>query len=576
MYNVNMTKQFEKYKIATFVNLCAATLFSFLLLNFSFDISLLAFPIGIIYCAITVFFSLKMIFKTDGNLIYKVIKLTEYLPYVLFVVFILRRAGKNAVPFFYDVITVILWFVVFVCSFLTSRKLYPKKNAQITKGWAVSPKKRKFEGISKIVFEAIDWIDALVWSIFTVLIFQIFILQLYAIPSESMVPTFLVKDRVFVSKIDCGPKFPLTDVGIPNFRKYKRGDTIVFRNPHYSMDRKSEVKTVTSQLIYMFSLMTVNLNKDENGEMKADPLVKRIAGLPGEQLVMQDGVLYARTKNSDEFAPSAADAKYAAWNLNQINPKEKSKVRLFPLSASDYEKMLDFEEERRNYDLASAALRAKEIANQIYKYEAKNGAAGKFAEPDLWEFDLFRNANRIAEKLISENGGTKWFENFMTSWIAKKDNVRDYYAEANFRLNAMAKLVFGEIILRYVQTLDSGANFFDLNTDETFLALFEKAETINWYVQILLDERNMPVFPANDSNGNPQYIPKNCYFMMGDNRFNSMDLRHSYEQELKPLTQDDALSVTYYSSMAPQYVNKKYIIGKPIFRFWPLNRVGKV
>ena len=68
--------------------------------------------------------------------------------------------------------------------------------------------------------------------IFTVLIFQIFLLQLYEIPSESMVPTFLVKDRVFVSKIDCGPKFPLTEVGLPDFRKYKRGDTIVLRNPH--------------------------------------------------------------------------------------------------------------------------------------------------------------------------------------------------------------------------------------------------------------------------------------------------------------------------------------------------------
>ena len=45
-------------------------------------------------------------------------------------------------------------------------------------------------------------------------------MQLYEIPSESMVPTFLVKDKVFVSKIDCGPKFPLTDVGLPDFRKY--------------------------------------------------------------------------------------------------------------------------------------------------------------------------------------------------------------------------------------------------------------------------------------------------------------------------------------------------------------------
>jgi signal peptidase I len=110
-----------------------------------------------------------------------------------------------------------------------------------------------------------------------------------------MVKTFLVKDRVVVSKIDCGPKFPLTEVGLPTIQKYKKGQTVVLRNPHYRIDRKSEVKSVVSQIIYMLTFMQVNLNTDENGQPKADPLVKRIVAEPGEQIVMQDGVLYYRT-----------------------------------------------------------------------------------------------------------------------------------------------------------------------------------------------------------------------------------------------------------------------------------------
>ena len=573
---MNTTKQFEKYKITTLINLGASVLFALLLINFSWDISILAFPIGAAYCAVTVLFTLKMILKTDGKLIYKVIKFTEYLPYVFFITFILRRAGKNGTPFFYDVITVILWFVIFVCSFLTSRKLYPKKNALIVKGWKITPVERKFKGLNKIIFEIIDWIDALVWSIFTVLIFQIFVLQLYEIPSESMVPTFLIKDRVFVSKIDCGPKFPLTDVGLPDFRKYKRGDTIVLRNPHYSLDRKSEVKTVTSQLVYMLSLMTVNLNKDENGEMKADPLVKRITGLPGEQLVMQDGVLYVRTKDSDEFIPSKIDEKYATWNLNAVHPKEKQKVQSFPLSSQDYQKMLDFEDERRQFDLNAASIRVGEIVREISKYTNNNNLPGDFSTPDLWEYDLFINVQQIAANIIYKNGGIDWFEKFMTSWIENKNKNRDYYQQSNFTLNVMTKLTFGEMVLRYAQLLNSGVSFSNLNSDEQIKSYFQKAETLNWYIQMLLDERNMPLFPENDSNGNPQYIPENCYFMMGDNRFNSLDLRHSYEQTLKPLCNDDKMSVTYYSMMSPQYINKKYIIGKPVFRFWPLDRLGKV
>ena len=217
-----MTKEFKNLLVKIYVNLASAVLFSLFLFPVHFDISALAFPLALCYSALTIYLTLfKMVRKTDGTHIFAVIKITEYLPYVLFITFILRRAGNYGTPFWYDVITVILWFIVFVLSYLTSRVLYPKKNARIVQGWAVPPKEKKYRGGAFILVEAAGWIDALVWSIFTILIFQIFFLQLYEIPSESMVPTFLIKDRAFVSKIDCGPKFPLTDVGLPDFRKYR-------------------------------------------------------------------------------------------------------------------------------------------------------------------------------------------------------------------------------------------------------------------------------------------------------------------------------------------------------------------
>jgi len=575
--NMNTTKEYKSLLYKSYINLGAALLFSLLLFPIHFDISALAFPIAACYTALVIYLSLfKTLLKTDGSRIFAVIKLTEYLPYVLFITFILRRAGNFGTPFWYDVITVILWFVIFVLSYLTSRVLYPKKNTKIVQGWAIPPKERKFKGALFILTEAASWVDALVWSIFTILIFQIFFLQLYEIPSESMVPTFLIKDRAFVSKIDCGPKFPLTDVGLPDFRKYKRGDTIVLRNPHYTIDRKSEVKTVTSQLIYMLSIMTVNLNKDDNGELKADPLVKRITGLPGEQLVMQDGVLYTRTSASDEFEASKIDEKYAMWNLSALPAKIRQNVQTFPLSSSDYDRMLDFEEKRRSYDLDAAAVQAKSLCLRLENLAFKDNLNGKFTAPDLFEYYLFRDVQDISRHVITQDGGTKWFSDFITSWIPAKDQVRDIYAESNYRLNVMTKITFGQLVVRYAELFMNSASAATYSSDSELNEYYEMAENLNWYIQSLLDERNMPLFPANDAQGNPQYIPKNCYFMMGDNRFNSLDLRHANNQTLKPLTSDDKSSVQYYSMMAPQYINKKYIIGKPVFRFWPLNRFGKV
>ena len=175
-----------------------------------------------------------------------------------------------------------------------------------------------------------------------------------------------------------------------------------------------------------------------------------------------------------------------------------------------------------------------------------------------------------------QEGGAEWFEKFMTSWIASKNEVRDYYSESNYRLNVMAKIIFGKMMVEYAKYYSDGFDQTKWDSQKVIQDLMDEIELHYWYVQNLLDSRNMPVFPANDAAGNPQYIPENCYFMMGDNRFNSLDLRHSYDYKETALAKTDPLSISYYSIMSPQYINKKYIIGKPVFRFWPVGRLGKV
>ena len=599
--NTNKKNTFKRFLITNYIELCAATVFSFFNLSFHADISLLAFPLSLIFTGILAyFFFFKIKKQTNGKFYIPVLKMTSYLPYVLLVVFIIRRAGKNGTPYWYDLITVFLWIVIFVCALMISRMMNEKRSKQLTENWEIQPSFKKPKGIFRFFYEIVDWVDAIVWALCTVMLVQIFIFQLYTIPSESMVPTFLIKDRVAVSKIDCGPKFPLTDIGLPNFRKYKRGDTIVLRNPHYTIDRKSEVKSVASQLIYMLTLMQVNLNRDENGEPKADPLVKRITGLPGEQLVMQDGVLYTRTKNSDEWIPSKMDEKYACWDLSSIKSDLYQNVQTYPLalineqynqlgqrtntkeivssSKEGYSKMLEIEQERRNYDLNIAMYNAKNLVEKLKTIVSLPDSPQNFTEPSLQIYQMFANNNlqNLTKQILTQKGGIEWFENFMTSWISSKDNVLDMYEESNFKLNVMSKICFGNMIVRYAELIRNSVSSSLWNSDSILLENMIKANNLVWYVQFLLDSRNMKVFPACDKNGNPQYIPENCYFMMGDNRFNSLDLRHSDDYFVTTLTSADSMSFTYQSILEPQYINKKYIIGKPIFRFWPLSRIARI
>ena len=62
-----------------------------------------------------------------------------------------------------------------------------------------------------------------------------FVVEPFRIPSESMLPTLLVGDHLFVSKFTYGVKIPFTDIRLPGLREPERGDIVVFtvaRDPH--------------------------------------------------------------------------------------------------------------------------------------------------------------------------------------------------------------------------------------------------------------------------------------------------------------------------------------------------------
>ena len=139
-------------------------------------------------------------------------------------------------------------------------------------------------------------------------------------------------------------------------------------------------------------------------------------------------------------------------------------------------------------------------------------------------------------------------------------------------MNLLIKLNVGKTVLQFIKLKDSPSEK-DFSSDSVIEECSKNIELLYNYLRIL-DSRNMPVFPPNNQDGSAQYIPENCYFMMGDNRFNSLDMRHSYDFKLKMLSEFDDFSASYFSNMAPQTVNQKYILGTTCFRFMPVNRIG--
>ena len=91
--------------------------------------------------------------------------------------------------------------------------------------------------------------------------------EAYEIPSGSMEPTLLVGDRLFVNKLKYGPHIPFTHSALPGYASPRRNEVVVFVSP--VQDSR------------------IRISPDDSTPM----LVKRIAGVGGDTLLMRHGQL---------------------------------------------------------------------------------------------------------------------------------------------------------------------------------------------------------------------------------------------------------------------------------------------
>jgi signal peptidase I len=118
-------------------------------------------------------------------------------------------------------------------------------------------------------------------------VIKTFLIQPFWIPSESMLPTIEVNDRVMVNKLAY------------NWGEPKRGDIVVFRDP-----REEELQETIPEAVIRSVLEAVGIRTRGH-----DDLIKRVVGLPGETVevkgnhVLIDGTAIEEPYLADVFMP---------------------------------------------------------------------------------------------------------------------------------------------------------------------------------------------------------------------------------------------------------------------------------
>ena len=128
------------------------------------------------------------------------------------------------------------------------------------------------------------------------------------IGSISMEPTLTLGERLVVSPLATGARVPFTNRRLPGVWKPQRGALVVIRPPYYEA---SALTAVFEPVVGFFSLRHATVDQSRRSELQNHLLVRRIVGMPGDTVKMQDFVLRIKPEGASAFSTELELAEHA-------------------------------------------------------------------------------------------------------------------------------------------------------------------------------------------------------------------------------------------------------------------------